>query len=102
MSEVEKIAAGLTEAQRAYLLALEPNSIAINAPSWIQEVERDFQNRTHKKPIGGRSLASAGVLVRKGVIAACPEPCECGWHYASITPLGLAVRRHLQEQANVR
>jgi hypothetical protein len=95
-----EVAESLTEAQRRYLHALEPNHVRDDAPRWVQDVEREFQNRSFRKPLGGNSLASAGALIRRGVVKHQPAPCECGSHYASLTPLGLEVRALLQDQQN--
>jgi hypothetical protein len=78
MSEVEKIAAGLTEAQRRAFRELTPdNPVLVGRPRTLR------------------------VLARLG---ACWPPKEWEIHTTVVLarPLGLAVRRHLQEQANVR
>lgn len=85
----------LSDAQRRYLLALEPNRIDAGEEYW----QAEFRNRSHRKPIKNQSLASARVLIRKGIVKPRPEPCECGFHYASLTPFGLEVQAALKARA---
>lgn len=92
MTAAATIADRLTEAQRKYLRALEPNLIDADRAEWQRKAQREFQDRTFRKSMQGWSARIAQALVRKGVVAAQPCPCDCGYHYCSLTPLGLEVR----------
>jgi hypothetical protein len=81
----------LTDAQRRYLLELEPNRVD-------EDWQAQFRNRTHRKKLKRPGLDTAHPLIRKGIVAPSPEPCECGYHYASLTPLGERVRAALQSR----
>lgn len=98
--ELVELAERLTDAQKRYLLALEPNRVDATAAYWVQQVEREFKNRTHRKELKRPGLDAARPLIRKGIVAARPEPCECGWHYASLTPVGLEVQHLLRARAS--
>jgi hypothetical protein len=82
----------LTDAQRRYLTALEPNRVD-------EEWQGQFRNRTHRKELRRPGLDTAWPLIRKGIVSRTPEPCECGYHYASLTPLGLKVQAALRTHA---
>jgi hypothetical protein len=97
---IAKIAGKLTKAQQRYLLALEPNRIDPGASSLARTVQREFQNRDFRKPIGLPGLPTAWALIDKVIVKARPQPCECGWHYASLTPCGLQVRDYLQRNTD--
>jgi hypothetical protein len=90
----------LSAAQRRYLLELEPNRVNEGLANWVAEVETQFQNRSHRKPLRGPGLATAHSLIRKGIVKPRPEPCECGYHYVSLTPLGIEMRAALQAPPN--
>lgn len=88
-TSLEELAGRLTHAQRRYLLELEPNRVD-------EEWQGQFRNRTHRKALRRPGLDTAHPLIRKGIVAPRPEPCECGYHYASLTPLGLQVAAALR------
>lgn len=89
--------ARLTDAQRRYLMALEPNRVDPGEAYW----QAQFQNRSHRKPIKNQGLATAHVLIRKGLVKRIPEPCECGFHYASLTELGLELQAALRARTSM-
>lgn len=88
MSEVEKIAAGLTEAQRRDLCEVcRTNGGGVRVRCRVRD-------DGYGEPVAGPMRK----LFDKGLIQGKSGSYETVVH----TPLGLAVRRHLQEQANVR
>ena len=98
MTDVAAIAAKLTKAQRQYLVELELNSPRPGLSEWQEGIEAEFHNKGFRKAIRRPGLDTAWALIRKGVVKRSPQPTECGFHYASLTPLGLAVRAILLEQ----
>jgi hypothetical protein len=87
--EMLRLAQRLTDAQRRYLIELEPNRVE-------EDWQAQFRSRTHRKQLKRPGLETAHSLIRKGLVKPSPEPCECGWHYASLTELGLKVQAALR------
>jgi hypothetical protein len=87
--EMMRLAERLTDAQRRYLIELEPNRVE-------EDWQAQFRSRTHRKQLKRPGLETAHSLIRKGMVKPSPEPCECGWHYASLTELGLKVQAALR------
>ena len=82
MTDIAKIAAGLTKAQRAFLLA------ASRRPKKWMTIRRHAKLNHHVRVHGlGKPL---GLVEHEA-------PCPWRWQ---LTPLGLAVRAHLKENTD--
>ena len=87
---ITDLAERLTEAQREYLRALEPND-----PATLSDSLHQFHYYNFRKAMRGHSQKNAWALIRKGLVSISPEPCECGFHFVKLNATGQQVRAHL-------
>jgi hypothetical protein len=102
MTDIAKIAAGLTKAQRAALLAF-PEDISVEMANGIHLPIRLFR-KASEVGVSGNTLASMNPLggVDPADLGCGPILFTADWsregRYWSMTDIGIAVRDYLKEQ----